>query len=416
MASAEDVRWHDLRDGLEFHAVHVRQLADSTLAASAALARASGAAGRFVWAPHHPSETLVNSIEPDDQNLVIDLMNIAVLTDGGYLAHLPPPKKSFAVPRTGGESYLNLYVTDYQSGSGETEARWEQRPPTDARGVALARWANSERKFKLLPLPHTIGVVHQVATAFQQLQATAEKLRLKLLGGGQSEYHRLSLSRQQATELGPLIAQLQRLTFVQATTPVSAVLVEARMLAAELTGWFQYLRAKADVRSSALAQPDALGRAVFGALGAGGLAEYMLPLASEPTDGQQMLEWVTALGRGLEGFHRVISGDSDEDPLTAFATFVPEPWPAGMGYRYSLENRGSEVTLRCEVTAHEEPEMMWGIGPAQYLPALTPALLNCVEPGRYQVQLGPVRAQDADAVVVVLDTAGAALRVYALNQ
>ncbi len=102
--------------------------------------------------------------------------------------------------------------------------------------------------------------------------------------------------------------------------------------------------------------------------------------------------------------------------ITPYETFEPDPWPEGMGYKYSLRGRGQEVTLRCEVTAQTEPEMMWGLGPAEYLPSLTPALLNCIEPGRYQVQLGPMPAQDTDAVVVILDTTSAALRTYALNQ
>ncbi len=402
-------KWKELRDGSRLHAVHLFELSDAAREATATAIAAAGASGRFIN-PSGDAEQSVNRIELDADNRILDIDNLMLLTPGGFLAELPPPRKSFEVPPDGEHRFLNLYARSFEEGAGKTDAKWEKDPAGGARGVCLAEW-HAEQGLRLAPLPFSLNALAGVKERHAELVEAAGTLVQLLVSGDPRVHSQLRLNVQSQHFLGPLLTALEACTSLPFTTPLDVALPHYRALAVELRSWFCFLALATQGGANAALQPDPIIRRAAASRGSLGLADYVQALGAPTQDGSQLLTFMDALGRGTVGITRTILGERDEDPLEPIEVFEPDPWPDGSGFKYRLPS-GTQVSLRCEVLFDMEPQLMWGVGAAGALPQLRALPMERPEPGRFETTIGPFSLNADEELVLVLDDAAAALRLY----
>ncbi len=403
------LKWKDLRDGSRLHAAHLFELADAAREATASAIAGAGASGRFINV-NASSEQTVNSILLDNDNRILDIDNLLLLTPGGFLAELPPPRKSFAVPPDGDNRYLNLYARSFADGGGKTDANWEQAAANHARGVCLAEWS-ADQGIRLLPLPFTLGALAQANELRAELAEAATALVALLASGDPRVHKQLRLNAQTQHFLGPLLTALECSAALAPTTPLDAAVPHLAALAVELRSWFCFLAVATQGGPNAMLAPDPIVRRAAAARGTVGLADYVAALGISPKTGSELLLWMDALARGTVGITRTIMGERDEDPLEPIEIFEPDPWPDGSGFKFRLP-AGAPINLRCEVLFDLEPQLMWGTGPADILPQLRALPLEHPEPGRFETTIGPFTLGADEELVLVVDDAAAGLRVY----
>jgi len=404
------LKWNDLRDGSRLHAAHLFELADAAREATAAAIAGAGAGGRFIN-PGLAADTSVNLIQLDDDNRIVDIDNLVLLTPGGFLAELPPPRKSFVVPPDGEHLFLNLYAQDYATGAGKTEAKWEKKSPSQARGVCLAQWHPDQERLRLIPTPFTLNAMANTRQAHAELVEAASTLVGLLISGDPRVNGQLRLTPPTQHYAGSLVSALESTANLSPNTPLDVALPHYTALAIELKSWFCFVATASQGGANRGLQPDPLTRRATATRGSLGLPDYVQALEPLPRDGTELLALMDALARATVGMTRSILGERDEDPLEPIEVFEPDPWPDGSGFKYRLQ-AGVEVTLRCEVLFDVEPQLMWGMGQAGLLPQLRALPLERPEPGRFETTVGPFTLGPNEELVLVLDDAAAALRVY----
>lgn len=410
VARAHDKRWNELEDGDALHALHVRQLADAALAASAELAVGIGAARRFVVPSG--SAQVKNRVDLDEQALVVELENIALVTASGQLARMAPPAKSIHVPE-GERSFLNLYTRAFASGSGETEPRWEPELAGPS-GISIAEWHRDTKTLEIVPLPFSLPAQVSVEEGHARLVQACAALSAALQVAPPDALARLALSPDQRALLEPLLQSLDDLGCIPVDAPIAAALIAWRRLANVASSWSCYVAARIDRRD---VSPDPWSRReLMRRTPASDLPrDVVLLRGREPATATELVRWLDGVTSVVKHLLAVIEGASEELRLKPFETVVPEGWPLGVRYGFALPPRSSSAAVRCEIDAPRPPNVYSAQSASSQNAKLTLRQLRggaLLESGLRRFELLLAAAPGPDTLVLVIDPGPAALRAY----
>lgn len=399
--------WIHLRDGATLHASQLLALADSARVQAGRAAASVGAAGTF-FSPMNPPAAVVNRIEFDVDARCMDVENLFVLTQGGLCVELPPPKKSFAVPPGGDERFLNLYARSYREGGGKSEPVWEGAPKSGENVVCLAEWTGE--RFVLFPEPASIGALNSLREAFAEAYGNARNLSDVLLGCDVVALGRLGISPGVEGSVSGLALALRRFLYVGPGTPYAVAAPTFYELGSELASWLAFASARRGAGTGASLQPDLFSRLRLLARPGAPVPEYAKGLTKKPFGGSEITEYVESLSRALVGLARVVLGESDTETLKPLEEFEPELYPDGLGLRYLLPPSMNSA-LNCRISAEYAPQLLWGVGPADTMPFLRPAVVSRTEPGVFEATLGPIPGGSAQHLVVVIEQRSVSIQI-----
>jgi hypothetical protein len=407
----DDKRWHELEDGDPFHALHVRQLADAALDASAQLAIGIGAAGRFVV----PSgaQSVFNRIELDEQTAVVELEDVALVTASGQLARVPLPCKSKPIA-DGEHGFLNLYARPFANGSGGSDLCWEHELPKDPRGIGLAEWRRPTNTLEILPLPFSIRAQHAVEKSHGQLAQACAALSASVHSAAPDALARLSVSAAQRSLLEPLLEALEGVGAMGADVPIPVARIQWCSVARLAASWLCYAVAREDGRD---ASADAWSRRELMRCTSGSDRQDDLAQLCrlEPATGSALLRWLDRVTSAVERVRALLEGASEELRLVPFESDVPEGWPLGVRYGFVLPPRSDEAAVRCEIEAAQRPSVYSAQFSSSQSPRLTLRQLRVaesLESGLRRFELALAAPPGPDTLVLVVDPRPTTLRVY----
>lgn len=399
--------WIHLRDGATLHASQLLALADSVRVQAGRAAASVGSAGTF-FSPMNPPETIVNRIEFDAEARCMDVENLFVLTQGGLCAELPPPKKSFAVPPGGKERFLNLYVRSYREGAGKSEPVWESEPRVSEDVVCLAEWTGE--RFVLFPEPASVGALNSLREAFADAYGNARNLSDVLLGCESTALGRLGVNPGGESCLSGIVFALRRFQYLGPGTPFAVAAPLFYELGSELASWLAFASARRGAGAGASFQPDLFSRLrLLGQPGAP-VPEYAKGLLKKPFGGTEITEYVESLSRALVGLARVVLGESDTETLKPMEEFEPDLYPDGLGLRYVIPP-GVSSGLICRISAEYAPQLLWGVGPADTMPFLRPAVVSNRESGVFEATLNPIPVGSGQHLVLVTEQSSVSIQI-----
>ncbi len=399
--------WIHLRDGATLHASQLLALADSARVQAGRAAASVGSAGTF-FSPMNPPETVVNRIEFDVEARCMDVENLFVLTQGGLCAELPPPKKSFAVPPGGEERFLNLYARSYREGAGKSEPVWESAPRVGEDVVCLAEWTGE--RFVLFPEPASIGALDSLREAFAEAYGNARNLSDVLLGCDAVALGRLGVNAGAESCVSGVALALRRFQYVGPSTPFAVAAPTFYELGTELASWLAFASVRQGAGAGASLQPDLFSRLRLLHRPGAPVPEYARALLKRPFGGSEITEYVESLSRALIGLARVVLGESDTETLKPIEEFEPELYPDGLGLRYVVPP-GVSSGLTCRISAKFAPQLLWGVGLADTMPFLRPAVVSPTEPGVFEAILGPIPVGSGQHLVLVTEQRSVSIQI-----
>lgn len=140
------------------------------------------------------------------------------------------------------------------------------------------------------------------------------------------------------------------------------------------------------------------------------MPEYARALLKRPFGGSEITEYVESLSRALIGLARVVLGESDTETLKPIEEFEPELYPDGLGLRYVVPP-GVSSGLTCRISAKFAPQLLWGVGLADTMPFLRPAVVSPTEPGVFEAILGPIPVGSGQHLVLVTEQRSVSIQI-----